>query len=53
MAFIGWLCITALAMSFCMAGLLSLIGAGDRSTASTPLLIGAIFALFSIHNQPF
>lgn len=53
MAFFGWLCITALAMSFCMVGLLALIGASDLSTASTPLLIGAIFALVSIYNQPF
>lgn len=53
MAFVGWLMCASLAMSFCMAGLLAMIGAGDRSTASTPLLIGAIFALVSIYNQPF
>lgn len=53
MAFIGWLCITALAMSFCMAGLLALIGVGDKQKAWQPLLIGAICALVSVYNQPF
>lgn len=53
MAFIGWLCITAMALAFFMDGLLALIGVGDREKACQPLLIGAIFALVSIYNQPF
>lgn len=52
MAFIGWLCITALAMSFCMAGLLALIGAGDGDIARQALLIGSVFALLSFISFP-
>lgn len=53
MAFIGWLCITALALVFVLAGLLALIGVGEAKKAWQPLLIGAICALVSVYNQPF
>lgn len=54
MAFIGWLMCNALAMSFCMAGLLALVNVGYYGKGwQTPLLIGALFANISAYHQPF